>query len=55
MLFAQTVNFELQSGRRGTHAACNKSIAQAGRLRNERQNLHLEMDDMQGFVVNIGN
>ena len=42
MLFAQTVNFELQSGGRGTHAACNKSIAQAGRLRNERQNLHLE-------------
>ena len=28
----------------GKHiAACNKSIAQAERLRNERQNLHLEM------------
>jgi len=42
MLFAQTVNFELRSGGRGHIAACNKSIAQAGWLRNERQNLHLE-------------
>ena len=40
--YTHLVNFELRSGGRGHIAACNKSIAQAGWLRNERQNLHLE-------------